>query len=284
MKPDGAEHARLHGADDLLLAARTREVVLLRVAQVVARAGEGERLLAVDVRRPAAQAQREAAVVEAAVDARHDAAARVVDAAHRVDECREVVEVDLEDVVDRDAEVLLDRLHRERGAADRVGRVDLVAPVAGDVDDGVARDRELGAVAAAGAHEQDRVAAARARGARSGLLRARRALVGAEDEGRLRLDDPDPAARQLGLRGGGHLVLVDLRRDEEEDQRQADPGHQRERQPFDHPADGDALAPALLRRRAAQLVEHRSVVAATPGKARSRAVELVRRVAPGGPP
>ena len=206
---------------------------------------------------------------------RHDAAAGVVDPAHRVDEGGEVVEVDLEDVVDRDAEVLLDRLHRERGAADRVGRVDLVAPVAGDVDDGVARDRELGAVAAAGAHEQDRVAAAGARGARAGLLGPRRALVGAEDEGRLRLEDPDPAVGELGLRGGGHLVLVDLRGDEEEDEREADPGDQRERQPLDHAADADRLALALLRRRAAQLVEHRSVVAAAPWKARTRAVDLV---------
>ena len=143
----------------------------------MARAREGERLLAVDACRPALQAQGEAAVLEAAVDARHDAAAGVVDAARRVDEGWEVVEVDLEDMVDLDAEVLLDRLHRERGAADRVGRVDLVAPVAGDVDDRVARDRELGAVPAPGAHEQDRVAAARARRARAGLLRPRRALV-----------------------------------------------------------------------------------------------------------
>jgi hypothetical protein len=151
---------------------------------------------------PSSQAQREAAVLEAAVDLRHDAAAGVVDPAHRVDEGGEVVEADLEDVVDRDAEVLLDGLHRERGAADRVGRVDLVAPVAGDVDHRVARYRELGAVATAGAHEQDRVAAARAGRARTGLLRPRRALVGAQDERGLRLDDPDAAIGQLGLRGG----------------------------------------------------------------------------------
>src|SRR5262249_13241296 len=151
------------------------------IAQVLARARQGERLLAVDVRRTALETQREAAVLEAAVDLRDDAAAGVVDAAHRVDEGREVVEVDLEDVVDRDAEELLDRLDGERCAAEGVRGVDLVAAVAGDVDDRVARYRELGAVAAAGAHEQDRVAAARARGARAGLLRALRPLVGAED-------------------------------------------------------------------------------------------------------
>ena len=132
-------------------------------------------------------------------------------------------------------------------------------------------------MASAGAHEQDRVAAAGARRARAGLLRPRRALVGAQDEGRLRLDDPDPAAGQLGLRGGGHLVLVDLRGDEEEDQGEADPGDQREDQPLDHSADADGLALALLRGRAAQLVEHGSVVAAAPWKARTRAVELVLR-------
>src|SRR5215218_4706780 len=102
-----------------------------------------------------------AAVLEAAVDARHDAAAGVVDAAHRVDERGEVGDVDLEDVVDVDAQVLLDGLDRQRGAAERVRRVDLVAAVAGDVDDGVARDRQLRAVPAAEAHQQDAVRPAR---------------------------------------------------------------------------------------------------------------------------
>ena len=61
---------------------------------------------------PGLQPQRVAAVAEAAVDPRDDAAALVVDAAHRVDQLREVLEVDLDDVVDLDAEVLLDRLDR----------------------------------------------------------------------------------------------------------------------------------------------------------------------------
>ena len=62
MNPAGREHPRLHRGDDLLLAARAREVVLARVAVVRARARERERLLAVDVRRARLQAQRVAAV------------------------------------------------------------------------------------------------------------------------------------------------------------------------------------------------------------------------------
>ena len=48
--------------DDLLLAARAREVVLARVAVVLARARERERLLAVEVVVAGAQPQRVAAV------------------------------------------------------------------------------------------------------------------------------------------------------------------------------------------------------------------------------
>ena len=119
------EDPRAHRAEDLLLAPRARSPSLA-VAEVLARAGEGERLVAVDVRLARRQAQRVAAVAEAAVDARDDAAAPVGDAAHRVDELGEALEVDLDDVVDLDAEVLLDGLDRQRGAADRVGGVDLV--------------------------------------------------------------------------------------------------------------------------------------------------------------
>ena len=81
---------------DLLLAASAREVVLARVALVVARAGERERLVAVSSCSPAAQPQRRAAVLGAAVDARDHAAALVGDAAERVDQLREVLEVDLD--------------------------------------------------------------------------------------------------------------------------------------------------------------------------------------------
>src|SRR4051794_7221153 len=135
------EQPALDGGEDLLLAASAREVVLARVALVLARAREGEGLLAAEVVRAALQPQGVAAVLVAAVDARDDAAARVLDAAERVDEGREVLEVHLDQVVDLDPEVVLDGLDGQPGAADRVGGVDLVAAVARDVGEGVARDR-----------------------------------------------------------------------------------------------------------------------------------------------
>ena len=70
-------HLVLDRAQDLLLAAGAREVVLLRVALVLARAGERERLLAVDLLLAALQPQRVAAVLEAAVDPREHAAAAI---------------------------------------------------------------------------------------------------------------------------------------------------------------------------------------------------------------
>ena len=89
---------------------------------------------------------------------------RVVDAAHRVDQLREVFEVDFDQVVDRDAEPVLDHRDRQRRPAEGVGGVDLLQPVPGDFDDGVARDRQARRVPAAGADQHDRV---RAPGARS---------------------------------------------------------------------------------------------------------------------
>ena len=99
----------------------------------------------------------------------------------------EVLEVDLDDVVDVDAEVLRDGLGREARAAVGVGGVDLVAAVAGDVDDRVARDREARGLPAADAHEHDRVRPRRlADLVGAGLLRVLRARVGAEHEDRVR--------------------------------------------------------------------------------------------------
>ena len=154
---------------------------------------------------PRLQPQRVAAVLEAAVELGDDAAAPVGDAAERVDQLREVLEVDLDEVVDLDPEVLLDGADRERRPADRVGGVDLVLAVAGDVDDGVARDRERRVVAAADPHQQDRV---RARGladlVRARLLGALRARVGAEDEDRVR--------RRQRVAGAAELVVGGARR------------------------------------------------------------------------
>src|SRR5205814_3979057 len=98
------------------------------------------------------QVQGRAAVRLAAADVRRHAAAGEVDAAERVDEVREVLEVDVGEVVDLDAEELLDGGDRQGRPADRVGGVDLVAAVAGDVHDRVARDRQPRAVPGAGAH------------------------------------------------------------------------------------------------------------------------------------
>ena len=119
------DHAVLDRREQLLLAASPVEIGLRRVAEVLARAGQRERLGSVDVGRPGLQPEREAAVAEAAADLRHDAASRVVDAAERVDQAREVREVHLDDVVDLDPEVLLDGPNRERRAAVGEGRVDL---------------------------------------------------------------------------------------------------------------------------------------------------------------
>src|SRR5215207_9333868 len=87
----------LHRRDQLLLALRAREVVLARVAEVLARARERQRLVAVDLGLAALQSQRGAPVAAAAVDLRVHAAALVGDAAERVDELREVLEADLDD-------------------------------------------------------------------------------------------------------------------------------------------------------------------------------------------
>ena len=130
-----------------------------------------------------------------------------------------------------DAEVLLDGADRQRRAADRVGRVDLVLAVAGDVDDGVARDRERRVVAAADAHQQDRV---RARGladlVRAGLLGALRAGVGAEHEDRVRARSACSRAPPSSASGGvGDLRRLDLRGDQEQHERDQQPGDERRR-------------------------------------------------------
>ncbi len=86
--------------------------VSLGSAQVLACAGDGERLLAVDVVGASAQAQGEAAVGRAAVELGDDAAAAIGDPAHRVDQLREVFEVDFHHMVDRDVEPVLDHRYR----------------------------------------------------------------------------------------------------------------------------------------------------------------------------
>ena len=226
--------------------ARVRSSSLL-VAGVLAGARQRQRLLAVDVRLAGRQAQRVAAVLEAAVDLRDDAAAAVRDAAHRVDERREVLEADDHHVVDVDAGVLLDRLHGQRRAADRVGGVDLLAPGAGDVDDRVARDRQAAVRAAADAHEQDRVRAPVAGRLRARLGGVARAHVGAEHEDVVRRRGGIAGAAEQAV-GVGDLALLDLRADEEDEDRQRDPGDDREQDPADDAAAREALATRRGRR------------------------------------
>ena len=84
----------------------------------------GERLLAVEGLLALAEAQRDAAL--AVAGAAGDLGAELVrevdlDPADRVDEVLEALEVDDHDVVDVDAEEVLDRLDLQRRAAERVG-------------------------------------------------------------------------------------------------------------------------------------------------------------------
>ena len=132
----------LHRLHELLLAGDAEEVgVGVPVADVVERAAAGEQLVAgleVDLR--VAERRREAGVVVevAAVDVDPDAA-------EPVDDLLEPPEVDRDQVVDRQADQVADRLHRPLRAAVRVGRVDLPREDrlarAVDVDDQVARER-----------------------------------------------------------------------------------------------------------------------------------------------
>ena len=121
-------------------------------------------------------------------------------------------------------EELLDGLHGERRAAERVRGVDLVLAEARHVDDHVARDRELGAVPAADPHQLDRVRAPAPAGLRAGLPRALRPHVGAEDQDRRRarrsarppLVSSDRVARV-------DPVLEELRAEQEQHDRERDP-------------------------------------------------------------
>jgi hypothetical protein len=112
-----------------------------------------------------------------------------VDPADVVDDLAEAAEVDLDDVVDLErlagpGEQLLDGLDGQPRPTQLVGRVDAVAPVAGDGDLEVTRDRHHRGrlLVRVEPDEDDRV--------RAGLdpqLLVAEALVGAEDHHRLRL-------------------------------------------------------------------------------------------------
>jgi len=136
---------------------RPRAVVLGRVAGVVPHAREPERALAVQVVLALAEVDPAREVAERR---RADLAPDVhVHAAQGVDQLGEVLEVDLDHVVDAQpvAEEVLDGLDHERGAADRVGRVDLLRRVARDVGVGVAHQRQLSDAADAHVVQHDAV-------------------------------------------------------------------------------------------------------------------------------
>ena len=114
----------------------------------------------------------------------HAALERDVDPAQRVDQVREVLEAHLDDVVDAHAaaEEVLDRPHRQPGATDGVGGVDLLRAVTGDRRVGVARDREPAYRPERRVKQQDAVRATGPGGA--GLVLALGPLVRAEHEHR----------------------------------------------------------------------------------------------------
>ena len=112
-----------------------------------------------------------------------------LDAAERVDHGFEVLEVDQHDVIRLQARERLYRLERQRRAAQLVCRVDLVRPVARDLDAEIARDREIGhpVPAGIGSEEQNRV-----RAPRVGELVA----VGAQEQDQRRLRDQHAVLRR----------------------------------------------------------------------------------------
>ena len=127
----------------------------------------------------------------------------------------------------------------ERGAAEGVRGVDLVGAVAGDVDDRVARDREPRVLAAADAHQQDRVRAAAA-GGRAGLLGALGPRVGAEHQDRVGAGQREAGAAEVDL--AAEVALLELGADEKEDEREGDPADGGEDEPLDDAADGERPA------------------------------------------
>ena len=120
----------------------------------------------------------------------------------------EALEVDLDHVVDLDAEELLHRVDHQRRAAEGVGGVDLLRSVAGDVGQRVARDRQPRRLAAAVAHQHDRVGAARALLARPAIRPDHEDVVGAREHVAAVVERP--------LHALGHLAGLDLGADHEQ--------------------------------------------------------------------
>ena len=146
-------------AQELLLARRPHQVVVVvAIADVLERVVAAHPLVAgrdVDLRVLLGGRQAEVRVVVVVVDVD-------VDAVDRVDGVGEAVEVDVDDVVDVvQAGELLDDLQRQLRAPVAVGGVELVDPVAGDVDLQVARDRQDRDLVGGDPQQDRRVRAAR---------------------------------------------------------------------------------------------------------------------------
>ena len=214
-----------------------------RVAGVVPGPGQGQRVAAVEVMRPGPEIEREAAVLDPSADLRADPAGLHRDPADIVDELGEVGQVDDDHVVDPEPGELLDRLDRQRRPAVGVGGIDLAHAVAGDRGGRVPGDREPAGDPAADPPEHQRVrTAARVVGVGSGLLRADRALVGADDQDGVRRGEHVPARGQCRLGGGREVALVGLGADQEQHERQQQPGADRQRQVLQSPLPGPPAA------------------------------------------
>ena len=174
---------------DRLLSGAARDVGVRRIELVRPDPRVDERALAVHVlgallEAPALPALAASGLVRAVEPVREDALRHVdLDPADRVDQLAKAVEVDDDDVVDRQAREGLDGGERERRATDLVRRVDLRRAVAGDLDLEVARDREVRDPVRLGL-EMDEHERVRAVGV---APTGRTAAVGADEEHRRRL-------------------------------------------------------------------------------------------------
>ncbi len=179
-------------AQEVLLAGRPHEVVVgVAVPDVVERLVAAHLLVArLDVDHGVVLAVAETrVVVEVAPVYVH------IDAAERVHTVPEPAEADVHVVVDREARELLDGLDREPRAAERVGDVDPVRAVTGDVHLQIARQRhQRDPLARVDAHQDDRVGA----WLQAELLVAV-AAVRACDQDRLRLATQDRGELVAGI-------------------------------------------------------------------------------------
>src|SRR5215218_4307507 len=261
----------------LLLARGAIEVILVWGAGVLAHAGVAERLRPVQVLLALGKAEALPEVVK-----RRRADLRLVVhgyASEGVDQLREVLEVDLDDVVDLQivAHEALDRLDHERRSPDRVGGVDLLRSVPGDLGEGVARDGELPDAAEGAVNDHDAVGASR-----TGLRlvdRLASPLIRPDHEDVAASEEAAPAREGL-LRIVGD-ALLDLGADQEQDQRQQQPAEHCDGHPFEHPAERELPAfPRLALAAAAEpLAEPLEVTGAAQPTQRAapRTVDLVLR-------